>query len=93
MIKCQHQRIFLLRGRKNQVSQERLRKIAVSIDKEWLSTLLKSQQTYEAKTAKDFATLQKAQNKMLRTLCKVRIKDKISIESMLRKQHMLSINQ
>jgi hypothetical protein len=49
--------------------------------------------TDEAKKAKDFVTLQKAQNKMLRILCKVSIKDKISIESILSKQNMLSINQ
>jgi hypothetical protein len=53
----------------------------------------KYQATDEAKKAKDFVTLQKAHNKMLRTLCKLRIKDKISIESMLSNQNMLSVNQ
>jgi hypothetical protein len=50
-------------------------------------------QTDEAKKAENFVTLQKAQTKMLRILCKVSIKDKISIESMLSKQNMLYINQ
>ena len=37
--------------------------------------------------------LQLAQNNLLRTLQNVRIKDKVSIASMLERQQMLSVNQ
>ena len=42
---------------------------------------------------KDLESLQKAQNNMLRTLENVRVKDCVSIKSMLERNNMLSINQ
>ena len=41
----------------------------------------------------DFVTLQQAQNKILKTLCKVIIKGKVRKESMLSHQNKLSVNQ
>jgi hypothetical protein len=57
------------------------------------NSMEKSDKQMKQKKAKDFVSLQKNQNKMLRTLCKVRIKDKIGIEPMLSKHTMLSINR
>ena len=42
---------------------------------------------------KVFASLQIAQNDLLRTMENVKIKDKVSIKSMLNNQQMLSVNQ
>ena len=42
---------------------------------------------------KELKKLQIAQNNMLRTLENVRIKDRVSIKSLLKKNKMLSVNQ
>ena len=91
------QRLYLIRRLKNQVSQERLSKIADSL---WTSKARYGLQLYGQvrQTEEDVVTgtldnLQKAQNNMLRTLENVRIKDRVSIKSMLLKNNMLSINQ
>ena len=79
------------------MNKERLRKVADSI---WTSKARYGLQLYgEVRTNEDsrltncLDKLQKAQNKMLRTLENVRISDKISVNSMLIKHKMLSINQ
>ena len=91
------QRLYLIRRLKNQISKERLGKIADSL---WISKARYGLQLYgqvrlngeDAKT-RDLENLQTAQNNLLRTLEDVRIKDKVSIKSMLEKNKMLSINQ
>ena len=92
-----NQRLYLIRRLKNQLSKERLRKVAESI---WTSRLRyglqlygKVRQTNEDPLTKDMDNLQLAQNNLLRTLQNVRIKDKVSIDSMLKNQKMLSVNQ
>ena len=97
VISSLNQRLFLVRRLRNQVNQERLRKVAESI---WTSRLRYGLQLYskvrltsECPLTKDMENLQLAQNKLLRTHQNVRIKDKISIASMLDRQKMMSVNQ
>ena len=91
------QRLYLIRRLKNQVSKERLAKIADSL---WTSKARYGLQLYgqvrlseEDVLSGTMANLQQAQNNLLRTLENVRVKDKVSIKTMLSKHKMLSINQ
>ena len=91
------QRLFLVRRLKNQISKERLCKVADSL---WISKARYGLQLYGQVRLceEDILTgtldkLQLAQNNLLRTLENVRIKDKVSIKTMLEKNKMLSINQ
>ena len=91
------QRLYLIRRLKNQLSKERLSKIAVSL---WTSKARYGLQLYGQVrlTSEESLTgimdiLQKSQNNLLRALENVRIKDKMSIKVMLERNNMLSINQ
>ena len=91
------QRLFLIRRLKNQLSKERLTKIADSL---WTSKARYGLQLYgqvrlsnENVLTSQLGKLQLAQNNLLRTMENVRIKDKVSIKKLLEKNKMLSINQ
>ena len=91
------QRLFLIRRLKNQMSKERLTKVADSL---WTSRARYGLQLYgQVRLTNDdvltgqLEKLQLAQNNLLRTMENVRIKDKVSIKTMLEKNKMLSINQ
>ena len=97
VISSLNQRLFLIKRLRNQVNQERLRKVAESL---WTSRLRYGLQLYgkvrtscESILTQDIDNLQLAQNNLLRTLQNVRIKDKVSIASMLERQKMMSVNQ
>ena len=97
VISSLNQRNYLIRRLKNHLNKEQLKKVADSI---WTSKLRYGLQLYGPvrKSDKDsqsgeFEKLQKAQNNMLRTLENVKVKDKVSIQSMLVKNKMLSVNQ
>ena len=90
------QRLFLIRRLKNQMSKERLTKVADSL---WTSKARYGLQLYgQVRLTNDdvltgqLEKLQLAQNNLLRTMENVRIKDKVSIKTMLEKNKMLSIN-
>ena len=91
------QRLFLIRRLKNQVSKVRLSKI---VDSLWTSKARYGLQLYgqvrltedDIKTA-TLESIQLTQNNLLRSIENVRVRDKVSIKSMLTKHNMLSINQ
>ena len=97
MVKALNQRTGLIRRMKNHLSGEKVKKLTDSI---WTSKLRyglqlcgKVRTTEEQPKGKQLVQLQQAQNRMLRMLMNKRIRDRVSIKSMLEKQRMLSVNQ
>ena len=97
VIKSLNKRLFFIRRLKKQVDESRLTKVVDSI---WTSKLRYGIQLYakvrtssECPSSKVMEDLQKTQNKLVRTLENVRIKDKNKTSDMLTKHKMLSVNQ
>ena len=97
VIKSLNKRLFFIRRLKNQIDDSRLSKIVDSI---WNSKLRYGLQLYakvrtssECPMQSHMEKLQKTQNKLVRTLENVRIKDKNRTSDMLTKNGMLSVNQ
>ena len=97
VISALNQRNYLIRRLANHVNKEQLKKVADSI---WTSKLRYGLQLYGPVRKSnldpqscELEKLQIAQNNMLRNLENVRVKDKVSIKSLLDKNQMLSVNQ
>ena len=97
VVKALNQRTGLIRRMKNHLSGEKVKKLVDSI---WTSKLRYGLQlcgkvriSEEMGRNKQLTQLQMAQNRMLRMLANKRIRDKVSIKSMLDKQKWLSVNQ
>ena len=87
----------MIRRLSNHVNKTQLKKVADSI---WTSKLRYGLQLYgptrKSNTdsqSTELDKLQIAQNNMMRTLENVRVKDKVSVKSLLEKNKMLSVNQ
>ena len=92
-----NQRTSVIRRMKNHLSGPKIKKIVDSI---WTSKLRYGLQlcasvrtTEDQWKTQQMKGIQMAQNRMLRTVENKRIRDKVSIESMLVKNKMLSVNQ
>ena len=97
VISALNQRNFLIRRLSNHINKSQLEKVADSI---WTSKMRYGLQLYgpvrkliEDPQNGDMEKLQIAQNNLMRTLENVRVKDKVSIKSLLEKTKMLSVNQ
>ena len=97
LIKSLDKRLYFIRRLKNQVDDSRLNKVVDSI---WTSKLRYGLQLYakvrtnnECPTSAIMENLQKTQNKLIRTLENVRLKDRNRTSDMLTKNKMLSVNQ
>ena len=92
-----NQRLFVIRRVMRQIPKDKLMTIVHSL---WMSKLryglqlcTKVRQTEQATKTEFTKSLQLTQNRMLRVINNSRIKDKISVESMLKKFNLLSVNQ
>ena len=90
-------RLYLLKRLKNNINSERLRRVADSI---WTSKLRYGLQLYAKVRSQESDTtnvlmskLQVSQNKMLRVLENVQLKDGVHTRTLLENQKMLSVNQ
>ena len=90
-------RLFIIRRLKNQIPSNKIISIVHSL---WMSKLryglqlcTKVRLTENDPTSTDLKSLQLTQNRMLRVIINCKIKDKISIKSMLEKCGLLSVNQ
>ena len=90
-------RLFVIRRVAQKIPKNKLMNIVHSL---WISKLryglqlcTKVQLNIEEKKTATMKTLQLTQNRLLRTLNKTRVADKVSIESMLEKFKLLSVNQ
>ena len=90
-------RLYMLKRIKNNINQNKLKKVADSI---WTSKLRYGLQLYGAVRTKDsdptnglMTKLQVTQNKLLRVLENVNLADGIHTKTLLENQNMLSVNQ
>ena len=90
-------RLFTVRRIAHQIPANKLMTVVHSL---WVSKLryglqlcTRVQQTNEEKKSELLKTLQLTQNRLLRLLNKSRVSDRVSIESMLSKFQLLSVNQ
>ena len=97
MVSALNSRLFQIRRIKNHIPKSQLRKVIHSL---WFSkvrygmSIWSSPRTEESETINsNMKKIQLAQNRLLRMLEGVRIKDRISISSMLEKHNFPSINQ
>jgi hypothetical protein len=92
-----NQRLFIIRRVQRQLPKEKIMSIVHSL---WVSKLryglqlcTKVQHSTEERKCTAMKSLQLTQNRMLRAINNSKIKDKISIVSMLKKFNLLSVNQ
>ena len=92
-----NQRLFYIRRLKNSIGHKALLKISnglfVSKIRYGLQLLGKVRWSSSDPTNQDFDAIQKCLNKLLRVLNNSRIRDKITIKSMMMKFNLLSVNQ
>ena len=92
-----NQRLFVIRRIQNQLPKDKLLCVVHSL---WMSRLRYGLQLYSRSVLKEedprsstLKTLQITQNRMLRAINKTKICDRISVQSMLKKFNLLSVNQ